>query len=408
MLSPAAEPIVRATLPIVGQHLERISGVFYDTMLTEQPDLLDLFSRSAQATGAQRQALAGAVAAFATSLVGETGPGALPIDVMVERIAQRHASLGIRPEQYTVVGKYLLQAVATVLGDAVTPQIASAWDEVYWLFAVRLIGREARLYAAAQVDPERPWRQYTVARRQLEAADTMSFVLTPADSRPPAPFTPGQYVTVAVQLPGIGRQLRQYSLSRAPSAGDLRITVRRIRGTGDAPDGLVSTHLHEHVQEGDELSLNAPYGDLTLCPDTRPLVLISAGVGITPIVAIIDQVARTQPTRDVVAVHAEHNPGRHALRADVIAGGAHLRSFRHLVWYANTDGGPVPAGVEVHIGRIEPDDIPLPPDSEVYLCGPVPFMQFVRSALLRRGIPSERIRYEVFGADQWTPARAAA
>ncbi|WP_343962223.1 globin domain-containing protein, partial [Pseudonocardia alaniniphila] len=119
MLSPANEEIVRATLPVVRQHLETITGVFYDTMLAEHPELLDVFSRSAQATGAQRQALAGAVAAFAATQIG-AGAG-LPIDVMVERIAQRHASLGIRPEQYTIVGHYLLHAVATVLGDAVTP-----------------------------------------------------------------------------------------------------------------------------------------------------------------------------------------------------------------------------------------------------------------------------------------------
>lgn len=409
MLSPANERIVRATLPIVAQHLEHITGVFYDTMLTEQPDLRDLFSRSAQATGIQRQALAGAVAAFAASLVDEPAPGALPIDVMVERIAQRHASLGIRPEQYTVVGKYLLHAVGTVLGDALTPQIAAAWVELYWLFAVRLIGREARLYATAQVDPEQPWRWYTVAHRHAEAGDTMSFVLMPSDDRPAPPFAPGQYVTLALQLPGIGRQLRQYSLSQAPSAGAMRITVRRVRGGDGAPEGLVSSHLHEHVREGDQLSLSAPYGDLTLRPGTHPLVLISAGVGITPIAAILDHVARTQPTRDVVAVHAEHNPARHALRTDIITSGARLRSFRHLVWYGqHADDGSVPDGVEVHTGRVQPDDIPLHPDSEAYLCGPVPFMQSVRTALRRRGIPSERIRYEVFGADHWTPARAAA
>jgi nitric oxide dioxygenase len=93
VLSPANEEIVRATLPVVQQHLQAITGVFYDTMLTEHPELLQVFSRSAQATGAQRQALAGAVAAFAATHTG-TGAG-LPIDVMVERIAHRHASLGI-------------------------------------------------------------------------------------------------------------------------------------------------------------------------------------------------------------------------------------------------------------------------------------------------------------------------
>jgi nitric oxide dioxygenase len=406
MLSAANEPIVRATLPVVRQHLETITGVFYDTMLTEQPELLDVFSRSAQATGAQRQALARAVTAFAASLTGAPDADTLPIEVMIGRIAHRHASLGIHPEQYTLVGKYLLQAVGTVLGAAVTPQIAAAWDELYWLFAVRLIGRESRLYTGAGVTTEQPWRRFVLAHRQDDATDTVSFVLTPADDEPAPAFTPGQYVTVAVDLPGIGRQLRQYSLSRAPAAGALRITVRRVRALPGAPDGLVSNHLHDHVREGDRLTLSAPYGDLTLRPGTNPLVLISAGVGITPIAAILDHIARTQPTRDVVAVHAEHDPTRHPLRADIISSGTRLRSFRHLVWYA-TSGAPVPDGVEVHTGRVQPDAIPLHPDSEAYLCGPVPFMQSVRTALRQRGLPSERIRYEVFGPDQWTPTRAA-
>ncbi|GAA1214611.1 hypothetical protein GCM10009608_59340 [Pseudonocardia alaniniphila] len=248
-----------------------------------------------------------------------------------------------------------------------------------------------------------------MAHRRDEADDTVSFVLTPTDDQPAPAFTPGQYVTLAVDLPGIGRQLRQYSLSQAPAGGALRITVRRARpATPDTPAGLVSCFLHDHVREGDHLQLSAPYGDLTLRPGTHPLVLISAGVGITPIAAILDHIARTQPTRDVVAVHAENDATRHPLRADIITSGSRLRSFRHLVWYAHpTSTEPAPAGIELHTGHVQPDDIPIHPDTEAYLCGPVPFMQTIRSNLRQRGLPTEQIRYEVFGADQWTPTQAA-
>jgi nitric oxide dioxygenase len=110
----------------------------------------------------------------------------------------------------------------------------------------------------------------------------------------------------------------------------------------------------------------------------------------------------------VVAVHAERDATRHPLRADIINSGARLRSFRHLIWYAHpTTDDPTPDGIELHTGYVQPDAIPLQPDSEAYLCGPVPFMQAVRTGLRRRGLPSERIRYEVFGADQWTPKNAA-
>ncbi|MEV4826528.1 FAD-binding oxidoreductase [Micromonospora sp. NPDC049274] len=405
MLSVAHAPVIAATLPVVGEHLDAITGTFYDTMLADHPELLNVFSRSAQATGAQRSALAASIAAFATHLVGQDGPDAPPFDLIVDRIAHRHAALGIRPEQYTLVGRYLMDAIGSVLGAAVTPEIAAAWDEVYWLFAVRLVGAEARLYATAGVTAGRPWRPFTVVARREEAHDTVSLVLAPADGMATPTFLAGQYVSVLVPLRDGGQQMRQYSLSQASSSGALRITVRRVRGRGGAPDGLVSSHLHDHVRVGDQLTLSAPYGDLTLSAGTHPLVLISAGVGITPMAAILEHVARTQPQREVTAAHAESSPLRHPLQGDITSSGARLRTFRHLVWYEQPQGDG-PAGAEVRTGLIEPEAIPLPSDAEAYLCGPLPFMRMVRSELRRRGLPSERIRYEVFGSDQWTASRS--
>ncbi|WP_433552004.1 globin domain-containing protein [Micromonospora zamorensis] len=402
MLSATSVPVIEATLPVVGQHIGTISGVFYDTMLGENPDLLNLFSRSAQATGEQKSALAGAVATFAAHLV-DVGPDTSVFEHMTERIAQRHCALGIRPEQYTMVGRYLMGAVGTVLGDAVTPEVAAAWDEVYWLFASRLIGREARLYAEAGVHGNDPWREYVVANKITEAHDTVSFILTPTDGGAVPDFLPGQYVTVAADLPDGRRQLRQYSLSQAAAGRTLRITVRRVRGIGGAPDGVVSGFLHDHVGVDDHLRLSQPYGELTLRDSEAPLVLVSAGVGITPMAAILDHVARTQPARDVTAVHADRSVERHPLRADMYTNGSRLRSFRNLVWYEE------PADVPgANVGFVDIDAIPLHPDSVVYLCGPVPFMQLVRAGLHRRGLPDERIRYEVFGSEQWRPAPVAA
>jgi len=404
MLSAANTPVVEATLPVVGRHLDQISGAFYDLMLAENPELLDLFSRSGQATGTQKSALAGAVAAFATHLIG-AGPDDLVYDHIIERIAQRHCALGIRPQQYTMVGRYLMRAIGTVLGDAVTPAVTAAWDEVYWLFAAQLIGREARLYTQAGVDDTDPWRQYLVAKKIAEAHDTMSFILTPADGRPAPAFLPGQYVTVAADLPDGSRQLRQYSLSQAATGGTLRITVRRVRGIGGAPDGMVSSFLHDQVDAGDRLRLSQPYGDLTLRDSVAPLVLISAGVGITPMAAILDHVARTQPTREVTTVHADRNLERHPLRLDMNSHGSRLASFTTFVWYEQASDVP-----GARHGLIDTEAFPLDPDADVYLCGPVPFMQAVRAGLHRRGVSDEQIRYEVFGSEQWhaTPATATA
>ncbi|GAB6899134.1 globin domain-containing protein [Kineosporia succinea] len=400
MLSSAHEPVIRATAPVVAAHLDEISSEFYDSMLSENPELWNIFSRSAQASGQQKRALAGAVAGFALSLIG-AGP---PMHAMFERVAGRHASLGIQPEQYTLVGRYLMRAVGTVLGDALTPTVAAAWDEVYWLMACRFIGVEARLYATQGVDPTSSFRDYEISERHEEALDTVSFVLTALDGAAAPHFRPGQYVTVAVDLPDGGRQLRQYSLSRAPGGDSLRITVRRVRGTNGRPDGLVSGHLIDHFPVGSKLPVSPPFGNLTPPPGTTPLLLISAGVGITPMASMLGHLARSRPQRPVVMVHAERSAERHPLRAEVLHHGSRMRDFRHQVWYEDPTTLDAVHHTEIRAGRVTTADIPLPPDAEAYLCGPVPFMQVVRAGLLQRGLPEDRIHYEVFGSDTWQQA----
>lgn len=118
MLSDRSTATVRATLPAVGAAIGDIAGLFYEKLFEAHPELLrDLFNRGNQASGDQRTALAGSIAAFATALVEH--PGTRP-DVMLDRIAHKHASLGVTPEQYEVVHTHLFAAIADVLGDAVT------------------------------------------------------------------------------------------------------------------------------------------------------------------------------------------------------------------------------------------------------------------------------------------------
>ena len=156
-----------------------------------------------------------------------------------------------------MVHKYLFGAIAEVLGDAVTPEVARAWDEVYWLMANALIALEARLLS----DTVEGWRQADRAsQRQEQSADAT--LPHPAGGRPLS-FKPGQYISVAVTLPDGARQIRQYSLSSAPERDDWRITVKRVRG-GDTPEGEVSNWLHANVQPGDVLTISAPFGDLVL------------------------------------------------------------------------------------------------------------------------------------------------
>lgn len=402
MLTPSSAAVVQSTLPAVRAHAEMIATKFYNRMFAAHPELLDLFNRGNQATGRQRQALAGSVVAYAEHLVGA---GTAPLAALVERIAHKHVSVGIAPSQYPIVGRHLMAAVADVLGDAVTPDVARAWDEVYWLFACELVAREARLYHEVGVaDPARLWRDWRVLERITETTDVISLVLAPVDGSPAPTFTAGQYASVAVSLDGgRGRQIRQYSLSGRPGAPTWQLTIKRVRGTATSPDGMVSTFLHEHVEPGDVLALSPPVGDVSSVVGDGPLVLITAGIGVTPAMSALEHLAQQASERPVVHVHADRTSAAHALRQHLPRLSTSLPQLRFQFWYE--DGKPetdvsVPASrTEVNPGRVDPDRIPLPPDASCYLCGPLPFMNEVRAGLLRRGVPSERIACEVFGPE---------
>lgn len=404
MLSTGSAAVVRATLPAVAGALDEITARFYGTMFRDRPELLDgMFNRGNQASGAQRRALAGSIAGFATALLD--APDTRP-DVLLDRIAHKHAAVGVTEDQYTIVHKYLFGAIAEVLGDAVTPEVAAAWDEVYWLMAGALIAREARLYQDAGVEPGKVWRQWTVVERRTESPDVVSFVLRPADGRPAPRARAGQYVSVRVLMDDGVHQLRQYSLSCDPGGQLRRITVKRVAGTADAPHGEVSTLLHDHVHEGDELTLSAPFGDVFLddpADAATAVVLVSAGIGGTPMAGILARLAALGSTRPVLVLHADRSPADHALRTDTSRLAEQLPGARAVFWYEH-DASQEPGSRE---GLMDLDGIELPEDATVFLCGPLPFMREVRAQLLGKGVPARHIRYEVFGPDLWLPGPAA-
>ncbi|MGA5873284.1 globin domain-containing protein [Streptomyces cinereoruber] len=395
MLSEQAVPVVRATLPAVGGALDRITERFYGRLFAAHPELLrDLFNRGNQANGEQRQALAGSIAAFATALLEH--PDRRP-DAMLARIAHKHASLGVTSEQYKVVHEHLFAAIVEVLGEAVTPEVARAWDEVYWLMANALIAVEARLYQEAGVAEGQVWRPMEIAERREETADTVSFVLRPADGSPTASFRPGQYVSVRVALPDGARQVRQYSLSSAPGRPQWRITVKRVDGD---PAGEVSSWLHARAREGDVVEVSAPFGDLVLPEGDGPLLLASAGIGSTPMLAMLDHLAATGSTRPVVVVHADRAPGTHAHAAELRRLVDALPQGTLHLWYEEPgDSGARP-------GRADVTALDLPAGTTAYLCGPLPFLRAVRGDLLGRGTAAADIHYEVFGPDLWLGAES--
>ena len=396
-LTPESEQIVAATAGVVAAHAEQITKVFYPDMFAAHPELMRVFNKANQAIGEQPQALAASVVAFAVQLIDPDAPDFTPV---MQRIAHKHVSLGIKAQEYTIVGHHLLKAVKTVLGDAITPEIAAAWDEVYWLFGCSLIAEEAKLYALSGTDPAQPWRPYRVVERFEESEDVFSLLLAPVRGDVPAHRT-GQYVAIAVDLPTGERQPRQYTISSGPRGDSLRVTVKRVHGADGAPDGQVSSWLHANARPGSILDVSQPAGDLVLDEsDATPLVLVSAGIGITPIAAIMEDLSRRQPDRKVRLFHADKSHDHHALydslRRQVLA----MSDARCQMWYEE-EAEEAPTLHPARSGFMDLSDIEVPADAEVFMCGPLPFMRTSRLALMEKGIHSENIHYEVFGPDLW-------
>jgi nitric oxide dioxygenase len=401
MLSDRARPVIQATLPVVAENIQEIAKRFYTHLFEQHPELLDgTFNRGNQAEGTQQVALAGSVAVFATALADR--PDRLP-DHLLSRIAHKHASLGLRPDQYQVVHDNLFWAIADVLGDAVTPEVAAAWDEVYWLMAWALINQERGLYSARGVRPETVWRDWEVVQKIQETDDVVTFVVKRVDDRLVKTSLPGQYVTVQVPVPDGVRQPRQYSLTRADDGEHRQFAVKRVRGNGNGngkPAGEVSNLLVDTVQVGDTLTLSLPFGDVVLDDSGRPVVFASAGIGVTPMAGMLSHLVRAGSSLPVTLLHADVDEASFALRRQLLTDVGSLPDAEVHVWFER--GAQAELGYDsVHAGQMDLDDVPLPDGALYYLCGPLPFMQAVRTQLIDRGVPPRDIQYEVFGPDLW-------
>lgn len=400
MLSPKTLEIVKTTAPVVAANAEAITQRFYSLMFAGNPEVRAFFNQAHQHAGTQPRALAGAIIAYASNIdnLGVLGPA-------VELIAQKHCALMIKPEHYPIVGKHLLVAIKDVLGEAITDEVRDAWAEAYGLLATVLIDREAEIYRqqAAQKGGWNGYRSFVVDRKVKESDIVTSFYLKPADGGPLATFKPGQYVTVKVDHPKTPTSPRNYSLSDRPDQNHYRISVKREPGS---PPGLISNYLHDVVNEGDILNLGPPCGEFTLDPNAarhRSIVLISGGVGLTPMMSMLKTLAHRSVETPVYFIHGSRHGGTHALGEEVRRIAAERPNVRVHIRYNEPRPGDVEDGRCDDVGVI---DVPLLEqlvpglEGDFYLCGPKPFMACLYNGLMGCGVPDDRIHFEFFGPKQ--------
>jgi nitric oxide dioxygenase len=243
------------------------------------------------------------------------------------------------------------------------------------------------------------WREWEVAEKIQETPDVVTFRMRRIDDRLVKTSLPGQYVTVQVPMPDGVRQPRQYSLTQADDGEHRQFAVKRVRGNGQ-PAGEVSNLLVDKVQVGDRLTMSLPFGDVVLDDSGRPVVFVSAGIGITPMAGMLSHLRTAGSHLPVTLLHADVDEESFALRGQVLDDVRALPGATVHVWYERGAESTLPVD-GVHAGVMDLAEVELPSGASYYLCGPLPFMQAVRSALIDRGVAPRDIQYEVFGPDLW-------
>lgn len=399
MLNQKTIEIIKSTVPVLEVHGTAITKRFYQRMFANHPELLNVFNHANQKQGRQQTALANAV--YAAALHIDHLENILPV---VKQIGHKHRSLGIKPEHYPIVGENLLGAIKEVLGDAATDEIIQAWAEAYGVIADAFISVEAEMYDKAEGQPGgwADFREFVVQRKVKESDVITSFYLVPKDGKEIASYEPGQYISVKMDIPGEEyTHIRQYSLSDAPGNPYYRISVKREDAIDDKPAGKVSVYLWEHVNEGDTLLLSAPAGDFTLDQqDDRPVVLISGGVGLTPMMSMLKTLVKTAPNRPVTFIHAARNGNVHAMRDSVEELAAlhpQVKAFWCYEKPTEQDRAAQAFHKEGYIDLPWLQSIIADKNASFYFCGPVPFMKTINRALKEWGVPAQDIHFEFFG-----------
>ncbi|WP_211829801.1 NO-inducible flavohemoprotein [Kistimonas asteriae] len=396
MLSSETIRIVQSTIPLLESAGTELTRYFYQRMLSHNPELKDVFNLNHQRSGGQPAALFEAVLGYARNIDNLS-----VLSAVVERIAQKHTSFLITPDQYQIVGYHLIETIRELAGEAATDEVLQAWTEAYQLLATIFIEREKVLYAE-QEQAGGGWRgsrPFKVVCKSRESDLITSFYLEPVDGKPVMDFRPGQYLGIKLRpATSAYAEIRQYSLSDAPNGCSYRISVKRE--TGEV-DGIMSNWLHDAVSEGDVIEVMPPAGDFFLSAEEEtPVVLISAGVGLTPMLSMLNTQLQNGHHGSLFWLHACENGQVHAFADDIRAKEKQHERLKSRVWYNHPSTVDRPAEDYDFSGLMSLDKVRELIDvhgAHFYCCGPTPFVKMVNETLTDWGIEEDSIHYEIFG-----------
>jgi len=385
MLNNQHIEVVKSTIPLLESAGPALTQHFYQRMFTHNPELKDIFNMTHQKTGRQSVALFEAVAAYAKNIENLAA-----LTAAVERIAHKHTSFNIKAEHYQIVGHHLIETLRELASDAFTAEVEEAWTAAYLFLAQVFIDREETLYQERK-QANGGWengRAFRIAEKKPESEYVTSFVLEPVDGEPVLGYNPGQYIGIEVKpSKGDHVEIRQYSLSHKPNGKNYRISVKREVGEHD---GLVSNFLHNEMSQGDVVILYAPAGDFYYQESDKPVVLISAGVGATPIQSMLHTLADAGKS-EVSYLYACNNAQQHTFKQET-AQLIEQQGWQQFAWYLDEQADFTG---QMDLSLIA-DELPVA-DADFYICGPVAFMESIVKQLESLAVGRERIHYEVFG-----------
>ncbi len=265
---------------------------------------------------------------------------------------------------------------------------------------------------AAAGDTWTGWREFVVSRKQAESAEISSFELQPPDGEPLPAFQPGQFLTIELHIPGQARPvLRTYSLSDFPHHGEpinhYRLSIKREPAPKgqNVPPGLASNFLHDHVVPGSSLRIRPPAGSFVLDTNsTKPIVLISNGVGITPMIAMAKAALGQPSPRPIWFLHGCRNGPFHAFRDEIASlAAAHSNLHRHIAYSRPGEGDAGHYQSEGYVDWALVRSL-VDQDADYFLCGSPAFMQALIAELRQAGIPEAAIHFEMFSRKPPTSA----
>ncbi len=287
--------------------------------------------------------------------------------------------------------------------EALSPGWRRSFEALLRSQAAGVASGNAGLAPATAAHPAAPgFRPLAVSAIDDESADVLSLTMQSPDGQPLPAALPGQYVVLRLQrTTGSSPLFRSYSLSGPLSTERYRISVKI------EPNGAAGSYLRENVRVGDALDVSAPRGSFILQTGERPVVLLSAGIGATPVLAMLYALAGSHSTREVLWLHAARDQQHHPFAAEVRRLMLALARGRSYVCYSrpgSRDKMGENFDVAGHLSRAVFDEVDLPREADVYICGPARFMAAMKVALASLGVAPERIHVEIFnGGESMTP-----